>query len=166
MFFGRTDVETETPILWPPEVKIWLNGKTLMLGKIETRKRKEWQRTGWLGGITDSADMNWVYSGSWWWTGRPGVLQFMGRKELDMTERLNWTVLKSDPVNGPLAVKAFIKIRNGVVLWWFCFVIHIFSSKFVLDFILTFKFAAKNSKKNEINTKYWEGLTVLVLAFA
>ena len=35
----------------------------------------------------------WVKSGSWWWTGRPGVLQFMGRKELDMTEWLNWTEL-------------------------------------------------------------------------
>ena len=31
------------------------------------------------------------YSGSWWWTGRPGVLQFMGRKESEMTEQLNWT---------------------------------------------------------------------------
>ena len=33
----------------------------------------------------------WVNSGSWWRTGRPGVLWFTGRKELDMTEQLNWT---------------------------------------------------------------------------
>ena len=33
----------------------------------------------------------WVDSRSWWWTGRPGVLRFMGREELDMTEPLNWT---------------------------------------------------------------------------
>ena len=33
----------------------------------------------------------WVNSGSWWWTGRPGVLQFMGVKESDTTEWLNWT---------------------------------------------------------------------------
>ena len=35
----------------------------------------------------------WVNSGSWWWTGRPGVLWFMGSKESDTTEQLNWTVL-------------------------------------------------------------------------
>ena len=33
----------------------------------------------------------WISSGSWWWTGRPGVLQSMGRKESDMTELLNWS---------------------------------------------------------------------------
>ena len=33
----------------------------------------------------------WVNSRSWWWTGRPDMLQFMGRKELDTTEWLNWT---------------------------------------------------------------------------
>ena len=37
----------------------------------------------------------WVNSGSWWWTGRPSVLWFMGRKESDMTEQLNWTELMS-----------------------------------------------------------------------
>ena len=36
-----------------------------------------------------------VNSGSWWWTGRPGVLQFMGSKKSDITERLNWTELSS-----------------------------------------------------------------------
>ena len=33
----------------------------------------------------------WVDSRSWWWTGRPGVLQFMGSQRSDATERLNWT---------------------------------------------------------------------------
>ena len=51
--------------------------KTLMLGKIEGRRRRGWQRMRWLGGITDSMDMNWASSRSWWWTGRPGVLQSM-----------------------------------------------------------------------------------------
>ena len=37
----------------------------------------------------------WVNSRRWWWTGRPGVLQFMGRKESDMTEWLNWTELNT-----------------------------------------------------------------------
>ena len=51
--------------------------KTLMLGKIEGRRRRR-QRMRWLDGITDSMDMGWVDSGSWWWTGRPGVLRFLG----------------------------------------------------------------------------------------
>ena len=63
--------------------------KTLMLGKIEGRRRRGRQRMRWLDGITDSMDMGWVDSGSWWWTGRPGVLRFMGSQR-DTNERLNW----------------------------------------------------------------------------
>ena len=48
---GRIDVEAETPILWPPD------GKTLMLGKIEGRRRKGRQRMRWLDGITDLMDI-------------------------------------------------------------------------------------------------------------
>ena len=58
IFIGKTDVEAETPILWPPDVKNWLFGKTLMLGKIEGRKRRRWQRMRWLNGITDSMGMS------------------------------------------------------------------------------------------------------------
>ena len=48
----------ETPILSPPNVKNWLIGKTLMLGKIKGRRRRGWQRMRWLDGITDSMDMS------------------------------------------------------------------------------------------------------------
>ena len=37
MFIGRTDAEAEIPILWPPDAKSWLTGKSLMLGKTEGR---------------------------------------------------------------------------------------------------------------------------------
>ena len=57
MFIGRTDAEAETPILWPPDVKNSLE-KTLMLGKIEGRRRRGWQRMRWLDGITDAMDMS------------------------------------------------------------------------------------------------------------
>ena len=40
MFIGRTGVEAETLILWPPDAKSWLIGKTLMLGKIEGKRRR------------------------------------------------------------------------------------------------------------------------------
>ena len=58
IFIGRTDVEAETPILWPPDVKTDSLEKTLMLVKIEGRKRRGWQRMRWLNGITNSMDMS------------------------------------------------------------------------------------------------------------
>ena len=53
VFIGRTDVEAETPILWPADSF----EKTLMLGKIESRRRRGQQRMRWLDGITNSMDM-------------------------------------------------------------------------------------------------------------
>ena len=58
IFIGRTDVETETLILWPPDGKTWLTGKDLMLGEIEGRRRRGRQRMRCLDGITDSMDMS------------------------------------------------------------------------------------------------------------
>ena len=59
IFIGRADAEAETPIIWPPDLKANSLKKTLMLGKIEGRKRKGQQRMmRWLDGITDSMDMS------------------------------------------------------------------------------------------------------------
>ena len=57
VFIGRTDVEAETPILWPPDARADSLEKTLMLGKIEGRRRRQQQKMRWLDGITDSMDM-------------------------------------------------------------------------------------------------------------
>ena len=68
--------------------------KTLMLGNIEGRRRRD--DRGWDGWMASQTQWTWVWvdPGSWWWTGRPGVLQFMGSQRVDTTEQLNWTELK------------------------------------------------------------------------
>ena len=71
--------------------------KTLMLGKIESKRRGD--DRGWDGWIASLTQCTWVWvdSGSWWWTGRPGVLQFMvsQRAGHDWATELNLTELTS-----------------------------------------------------------------------
>ena len=74
-------------LMWPADSF----EKTLMLGKIEGRRRRGQQRMRWLDGITDSMIWVWVDSGSWWGTGRPGVLRFMVPKS--QTRLSDWTEL-------------------------------------------------------------------------
>ena len=92
VFTGRTNAEVETPKLWPPHAKNWHTGKTLMLEKIKGVRRRGWQRMRWLDGITKSWTWVWIHSGSWWRTGRPGVLQSMGLQRVghDWVTELNW----------------------------------------------------------------------------
>ena len=68
--------------------------KTLMLGGTEGRRRRGWQRMRcWMASPTRWAWV-WVNSGSWWWTGRPGVLRIMGSQTVghDWATELNWTL--------------------------------------------------------------------------
>ena len=58
MFIGRADAEAETPILWPLIQRTDSLEKTLILGKVEGRRRRGGQRMRWVDGITDSMDMS------------------------------------------------------------------------------------------------------------
>ena len=57
MFIGRADAEAETPILWPLIQRTDSLEKTLILGKVEGRRRRGGQRMRWVDGITDSMDV-------------------------------------------------------------------------------------------------------------
>ena len=77
IFIGRTDAEA--PILWPPDVKNWLLGKDPDVRKDWRREEKgtteeDRGRDGWMSSLTRWTWV-WAGSGSWWWTGRHGVLQ-------------------------------------------------------------------------------------------
>ena len=90
IFIGRADVEAETPTLWPPDVKSWLIWKDPDAGKDWEQGKK---------GMTEDEMVEWTWvwgnSGSWWWTGRPGVLQSMGSQRVghDWATELNLTKL-------------------------------------------------------------------------
>ena len=100
VFIGRTDVEAETPILWPPDVKSWLIGKDPVAGKdwgqeedgttedeiVGWHHRLNGYGFGWTGGIGDGQE-GLACCGSW------------GHKESDTTERLNWTETLSVVIN-------------------------------------------------------------------
>ena len=94
VFIGRTNVEAETPILWPPDAKSWLIWRDPDAGKDWGQEEKGKTR-GWDGWIASPTRWTWVWvdSGSWWWTGRPGMLGFMGLQRVrhDWATELNWT---------------------------------------------------------------------------
>ena len=99
VFIGRTAVEAETPILWPPDVKCWTHLKRPWSWE-RLRARGEGNDRGWDGWMASLTQWTWVWvdSGSWWWTGRPGVLQFMGLQRVghDWATELNWTELREN----------------------------------------------------------------------
>ena len=78
IFIGRTDVEAETPKLWPPDAKRWLIWKDPDVGedwRWEEKGTTENEMVGWHHWLDGH---EWAISGNWWSTRRPGVLQPMG----------------------------------------------------------------------------------------
>ena len=93
-FFGRNDTKAETPVLWPPHAKSWLIGKDSDAGRDWGQEEKgmtEDEMAGWHHWLDGC--WVWVNSGNWWWTGRPGVLWFMGSQRVghNWVTELNWT---------------------------------------------------------------------------
>ena len=95
IFTGRTDVEAETQILWPPDAKSWLTGKDPDAGKDAGGEGDDRGWDGWMASPTRWT-WAWVNSRSWWWTGRPGMLQSMGSQRVGYywASKLNRSELK------------------------------------------------------------------------
>ena len=96
IFIRRTDAEAETPILWPPNVKIWLIGKDPVAGKDwrqEEKGRTEDEMIGWHHRLNAHEFEQAPGVGD----GQGGLAYYSpwGRKESDTTEQLNWTELEA-----------------------------------------------------------------------
>ena len=91
IFIGRTDAEAETPIFWPPDMKNWLIWKDWFWERL---KMGEGDDRGWDGWMASPTQWTWVWvnSQSWWWAGRPDVLQSMGSQRVGhkWATELNW----------------------------------------------------------------------------
>ena len=81
IFIERTDAETEVPIVWPPDAKNWLIWKVHCWEWLKAGEGDDRGWDGWMASLTQWMWV-WVNTGSWWWTGRPGVPQFMGSQRL------------------------------------------------------------------------------------
>ena len=79
ILIGRTDAEAESPVLWPPDVKNWLNLKRPWCWE-KLRAGEVGENRGWDGWMASPTQWTWIWvcSRSWWWTGKPGVLQSVG----------------------------------------------------------------------------------------
>ena len=119
VFIGRTDAEAETPVLWPPHAKEKTHWKRLWcwegLGAGGEGDDRGWD--GWMASPTRCTWV-WVNSGSWWWTGRPGVPWFMGSQRVshDWVTELNWTAhlydLGKTALHFLVSASSFVKWNN------------------------------------------------------
>ena len=101
IFRERTNAETEMPILWPPDVKNWFIWKGPDAGK--DWRWEEKGMTGWDAWMALPTQWTWVWvnSRSWWWTGRPGMLQSVGSQRVrhDWATELNCYCVKFEKWN-------------------------------------------------------------------
>ena len=103
VFIRRTNAEAETPIFWPADVKNWLVGKDPWYWE-RLKMGGEGDDRGWDGWMASLTWWTWVWvsSGSFWWTGRPGMQRFMGSQRVrhNWATELNWTELGYMPQRG------------------------------------------------------------------
>ena len=109
IFFGRTHADAEAPILWPPDAESTHWKRSWCWERLKTGEEGDDRgQDGWMASLTRRTWV-WASSGSWWWTGKPGMLQSMGSQRVrhNWVTELNWR-------NLPKAVPLII---NRVMLW-------------------------------------------------
>ena len=125
IFIGRTDAEAETPMLWPHDVKSPLIGKDCDAEKHWGQEERGQQRMRWLDGITNSMAMSSSLNLSWWWTGRPRVLQSMELQRVrhNWATELNWTIWSELKVaqSCPTLCNTMDCIVHGILQEWVAF---------------------------------------------
>jgi len=82
IFIGRSDVEAEVPVLWLGDGRNHHWSKPWCWERLKAGGEED--NRGWDGWMASPTQWSWVWasSGSWWWTGKPGVLQFMGSQRV------------------------------------------------------------------------------------
>ena len=91
IFIGRTDAEAETPntlATWCKELTHWKRPWCWETLKARGEGDDSWW-DGWMASLTQWTRV-WVNSGSWWWTGRPGLLQSMGLQRVPVIRHMSW----------------------------------------------------------------------------
>ena len=137
IFIGRIHAKAETPILWPPDVKNWLIWK-------DPDARKDWgqEEKGWDGWMASPTQWTWAWvdSSSWWWTGKPGVLQFMGSQRVghDWVTELNSTTQSYNYI-----ISILWKITNVLLM------------VLLRPSLLHYCMGTKNREQKNIISSYW-----------
>ena len=114
LFIGRTDAEAETLIFWPPDAKNWLTGKDPDAGKDRRQEEKgttEDEMAGWHHWF-DGYELGWT-PGVGDGQGGLACCSSWGRKESDMTERLNWLLRECCP-NWKLQILALSSLQTSI----------------------------------------------------
>ena len=131
VFIGRTDIEAETPIFWPPHTKCWLIRKDPDAGRDWGQEEKgttEDEMAGWHHQL-DGHELGKLRI--WWWTGRPGVLRFMGSQRVghDWVTELNWT--RCEFINMEKCVVLISSSRACVLSLFTC--VPVFVTPWIID---------------------------------
>ena len=120
IFIWRTDAEAEAPILWPPDGKNWHTGKYWCWERLKAGGEGDDRR--WGGWMASTTRWTWVWasSRSWWWTGKPGMLQSLGSQS--QTQLSDWYELNcacqswvraAEGDGNPQAFSAFLDSKGG-----------------------------------------------------
>ena len=116
IFIGRTDAKVEAPNTLATDAKSWLIRKDRDAGKDWRWEEKGKTEDSWMVSLTQWTWV-WVTSRSWWWTGKPSMLQSMGSQRVghDWVTELNWSYRSYSSVTNYLTNVFYSKRKTN---WW------------------------------------------------